>query len=155
MKTLKRLLLVIVIAMLAFTITYIELFPFGYEAKEILVNTSRLDNYSVSEDIPNTTIYSYKVKDKFNNKTEVINFLKRYEASEDSDMYSLAFDLGSFKDKEGNVIWEDVYNSITVKYKLWKKIYTLDYKTSNIECNGNILSITKNGYVLDYRSAGK
>lgn len=155
MKKTRVVLLVIVIAIAAFTTIYIEFFPFGYKAKEIQQDTLRLDNYNVNKDIPNTSIYSYRVKEKFNDKTDVIDFLKKYEATNDSGMYSLAFDLGNFKDTNGDVIWEDVYNSIKVEYKLWKKMYKLDYKTSNVECNGNSISITKDGYILDYRSSGK
>lgn len=155
MKKKRVVLLAIILAVLIFTAIRIEIYPFGYKAKEIQEGTLRLDNYTVNEDIPNTSIYSYRVKDKFNDKTDVINFFKKYEAVDDSGMYSLAFDLGSFKDTDGNVIWEDVYSSIKVEYKLWKKIYKLNYKTSNVQCNGNNISITKDGYILDYRSSGK
>ena len=155
MKKKRVVLLVIILAVLIFTAIRIEIYPFGYQAKEIQEGILKLDNYTVNEDIPNTSIYSYRVKDKFNDKTDVINFLKKYESVDDSGMYSLAFDLGSFKDTDGNVIWEDVYSSIKVEYKLWKKIYKLNYKTSNVQCNGNNISITKDGYILDYRSSGK
>lgn len=155
MKRLRMIFLTILVIALISTTFYVELFPFGYKAKEILPNTTRLDDYNVNKDIPNTSIYSYKVKARFNGKVDFINFLKQHEANEDSDMYSLMFDLGSFKDNNGNTVWAEVYNSIDINYKVWKKIYSLDYKTSNIECNGNNLSITKNGYVMDYRSAGK
>lgn len=155
MKRLRILFIIIFVGIVISTTIYIELFPFGYRAKEILADATRLDVYNVNNDIPNTSIYSYKVKEKFNNKIDFIKFLKKHQAKEDSDMYSLEFDLGSFKDNNGNVMWEEVYNSLKVTYKLWKKIYSLEYKTSHVECNGNNLSITKNGYVLDYRSAGK
>lgn len=150
-----RLLGVIVIIIIVCTSIYIEVFPFGYYSKQIAPDTSRLDDYLISKDIPNTSIYSYKVEEKFNDKSDIIRFLKKYEAKQNDDMYSLAFDLGSFKNKEGIVSWDDINNSITTEYKLWKKIYTLNYKTSDIMCNGNSISFTENGNILDYRSSGE
>ncbi len=155
MKKNKIILLIIILTVFILTSVYIEIYPFGYPAKEIQEGVLRLGDYAVKEDIPNTSIYSYRVKDKFKDKSDVINFLNKYKEIENSDMYSLGFDLGSFKDNDGNVVWEDVYSSIKVENKLWKKIYKLDYKTSHEECNGNSISITKDGYILDYRSSGK
>jgi len=154
MKIFKNGTMIIIFITVMIISVYVKLFPFGYKAEKIKDYTARLEEYNIDKDIPNTSIYSYRVDEKINSKEEFINFLKKYEGNENSDMYSLAFDLGSFKGKDKNVIWEDVYDAIEIDYIFYRKVYRLEYKTSYVECNGNKISITKDGYVLDYRSAG-
>lgn len=96
--------------------------------------------------LPNTTIYYYKVDSTIRNKDDFIDFLK-----ENSDKY----ELGSYMNNEKKVNWDKVLKETHVYFKGWRRVYSIHYETLDPECNGYKLDITSNGYIRDYRSAGK
>ena len=135
----------------------IQFFPFGYGAERLLPDTTRLEQYRISHDIPNTSIYSYKVDVKISNKSEFVDFLKVNATTYKTGTYTdiPKYELGSFMDANGSVNWQNVLEAIEVRMLGWEKIYTLKYKTLYPGCNGYRLDMTNDGYIRDYRSAGK
>lgn len=135
----------ITLIILCLFIIKVQLFPFGYRANAVLPDEKNLEKYLVSS-LPNTSIYSYKVDIKIENKDGFIEYLKSNP---------IRYEIDNFKDKNKNVRWQNVLNEVK-EYKIgWKTVYKLKYKTSNPDCNGYKIDMTSDGYILDYRSAGK
>ena len=149
--------LLILLGVTLFFVYRIQFYPFGFKAPTLLPGTQRLNSYLISENMPNTSIYSYKIDLEIKSKDDFINYLKSnsetYKAGSNMDL--MRYELGSFMDNDKNVIWQKVYESVNVRRLAWKKIYSLSYKTLDPQCNGYKLEITDDGYVYDYRSAGE
>lgn len=157
-KVLRRIMLVLIVAVLVLGIIRVQKYPFGYPIKGEFTQTSyNMDTrgYYLDIDIPNTAIMCYKMDREFKNKEDIINYLKDFQYNEHSDFNCLAYDMGNYKDDNGIVNWDEVRENINEQHILWRKVYYIDYKESSPECNGNKLGITTDGYIYDYRSYGK
>lgn len=157
MRKIKIFAAVIFLIIVVSVILRIQFFPFGFKAYELSSNTERLEKYIVSKNIPNTSIYSYKINVKIRNKDDFIHFLMKNTEKHKEGTYldSTKYELGSFMDSNGDINWQKVSDSVSISRMGWKKVYSLSYKTLDPGCNGYKLEVTNDGYVRDYRSAGK
>ncbi len=96
--------------------------------------------------LPNTSVYYYKVDIIIKNKNEFIDYLKSNTSK---------YELGSYMNNTNEVNWEKVLQSTHTYFKGWKKVYSIQYKTLDPECNGYKLDMTSDGYIRDYQSSGK
>jgi len=127
----KKILIILMVIFVTAAIVKIQFFPFGFKERTLL---------------PNTSIFTYKVNFEIHNKYEFIDFLKNNQEE---------YELGSFMDSNKNVNWDNVQESIKVYRIVWKKAYSLEYITLDQECNKYKIDMTYDGYIKDYRSAGK
>ncbi|BCN30864.1 hypothetical protein [Anaeromicropila herbilytica] len=131
MKVIKHNIIFLALLILTLFFIKIEFFPFGYVKEEAL---------------PNTSIYYYKVDTKIKNKNDFINYLKANNKK---------YELGSFMNNKNKVNWKKVLKSTHIYFIGWKKVYSIHYRTLELQCNGYKLDMTSDGYIKDYRSAGK
>lgn len=155
MTRFKVILLLVIVSVIYFFYNRIETQPIGYSAMIIGVNEYDLEIYAVEENIPNTDIYSYQLEREFEDIEDVIDYLKEHSTDKSSDFRLRKYDLGNFRDDSGHVDWDLVSDAIVIEYRYWNKIYSIEYRASFRESNKNKVSISDDGYVLDYRSAGK
>ncbi|MDK2867287.1 MAG: hypothetical protein PWP51_521 [Clostridiales bacterium] len=148
------LMLVIVLAVAVPLYRHIETHPLGYTAPLAGNDAFDLEAYIVSENMPNTSIYSYRVDQKFHSIDDIIVYLRAYEDTDGRHFNKRLYDLGSYKDQDGDVDWEAVKEAVTVTHRYWNRVYTITYRASFPESNQCHIDITADGYILDYRSAG-
>gem|GEM_PF-7113541 len=134
---------------------YIESHQLGHEADIIYEDEFDLEPHRIDTDIPNTSIYSYRVDIDFESTKDVVTYLKLNEGNGPSDFGEKKYDLGTYRDSSCKVDWIAVENSIEVSYRFWNKIYVIEYEASFPESNTNELVISVDGYILDLRSSGK
>lgn len=134
---------------------YVESHQLGYKADIIYDDEYDLEPYLIDNDIPNTSIYSYRVDIDFESTEDVLVYLMENEGNGSSDFGKKKYDFGTYRDSTGKVDWTALENSIEVSYRFWNKVYMIEYKASFPESNTNELVLSADGYVLDLRSSGK